>query len=94
MAEYDLSKAEAWTLITQGVDFGVTQLVDGNWGFHAVIPKAMFEVATETPDEADTGVGEVASEPPEEADTSVASPYSAISLIASIFSLMIFISLF
>ena len=91
MAEYDLSEAEAWTLITQGVDFGVTQLVDGNWGIHSIIPKAMFEVETESPDGSDTDVGEVASEP---ADTSVASPHSATSLSASILSLMIFISLF
>lgn len=29
--------------ITQGVDFAVTQVVDGNWGVHGVIPKALFE---------------------------------------------------
>lgn len=31
MAEYDLTEAEATTIITQGVDFAMTQLVDGNW---------------------------------------------------------------
>jgi acetamidase/formamidase len=33
MAEYELTEADAWTIIThsQGVDFGMTQLVDGNW---------------------------------------------------------------
>jgi hypothetical protein len=45
MAEYNLTEPEAWTIITQGVNFGITQVVDGNWGVHAVIPKAIFEVA-------------------------------------------------
>ena len=45
MAEYNLTEAEAWTIITQGVNFGITQVVDGNWGVHAVIPKSIFEVA-------------------------------------------------
>ena len=44
MAEYGLTEAEAWTIITQGVDFGITQVVDGNWGVHAVVPKAIFDV--------------------------------------------------
>lgn len=44
MAQYGLTEAEAWTIITQGVDFGMTQLVDGNWGVHAVVPKAIFDV--------------------------------------------------
>jgi acetamidase/formamidase len=43
MAKYDLSEYEAWTIITQAVNFGMTQLVDGNWGVHAVIPKGIFE---------------------------------------------------
>ena len=42
MAVYGLNEAEANTIITQGVDFGMTQLVDGNWGVHAIVPKAMF----------------------------------------------------
>jgi len=25
-----------------GVDFGVTQVVDGNWGVHAIIKKSLF----------------------------------------------------
>ena len=45
MAAYGLTEPEANTIITQGVDFGMTQLVDGNWGVHAEIPKAMFEAA-------------------------------------------------
>lgn len=31
MAEYDLTEYEAWTIITQGVDFGITQVVDGTF---------------------------------------------------------------
>merc|ERR1719316_2158024 len=42
MAMYGITDAEATTIITQGVDFGVTQVVDGNFGVHAVIPKALF----------------------------------------------------
>lgn len=51
MAAYGMSEIEANTFITQGVDFGMTQLVDGNWGVHGIIPKAIFEdgVQTESP---------------------------------------------
>lgn len=28
--------------ISVGIDFGVTQVVDANWGVHAIIKKAMF----------------------------------------------------
>ena len=42
MAEYNVTEAEATTIITQGVDFAVTQVVDGNWGVHAVVPKQIF----------------------------------------------------
>lgn len=51
MAEYDLTEAEANTIITQGVDFAVTQVVDGNWGSHSVIPKKIFEAYEESTDE-------------------------------------------
>ena len=43
MAKYGLTEPETWTIITQAVNFGMTQLVDGNWGMHAVIPKSIFE---------------------------------------------------
>jgi len=46
MAAYELSDAEASTIITTGVDFAVTQVVDGNFGVHAVIQKALFEKHT------------------------------------------------
>jgi len=28
--------------VSVAVDFGMTQVVDGNWGIHAVLKKAMF----------------------------------------------------
>ena len=37
-----LTEDEAISLISVGVDFGVTQVVDGNWGIHAVIKKSLF----------------------------------------------------
>jgi hypothetical protein len=37
-----LTEDEAISLISIGVDFGVTQVVDGNWGIHAVIKKSLF----------------------------------------------------
>jgi len=37
-----LSEDEAISLISVAVDFGVTQVVDGNWGMHASIKKAVF----------------------------------------------------
>jgi len=40
---YGMSDQEATSYITQGVDFGITQLVDGNWGMHSEIPKATFD---------------------------------------------------
>jgi acetamidase/formamidase len=29
------------------VDFGVTQVVDGNWGMHAILKKAIFTDAAD-----------------------------------------------
>jgi len=49
MAKYSLSEFEAWTIITQAVNFGMTQLVDGNWGMHALIPKSIFEGVERNP---------------------------------------------
>ena len=42
METFDLSEDEAVSLISIGVDFGVTQVADGNWGVHAIIRKKMF----------------------------------------------------
>ncbi len=38
-----LSEDEAIALISAAVDFGVTQVVDGNWGVHAVLSKRVFD---------------------------------------------------
>ena len=43
MDQYSLTENEANTIVTQAVDFGMTQLVDGNWGVHGLVPKAVFE---------------------------------------------------
>jgi acetamidase/formamidase/AraC-like DNA-binding protein len=37
-----LSEDEAVALMSAAVDFGVTQVVDGNWGVHATIRKRLF----------------------------------------------------
>jgi acetamidase/formamidase len=37
-----LSEDEAIALMSAAVDFGVTQVVDGNWGVHAVLRKSLF----------------------------------------------------
>jgi acetamidase/formamidase/AraC-like DNA-binding protein len=42
MTARGLTEDEAISLLSVAVDFGVTQVVDGNWGVHAVIPKALF----------------------------------------------------
>jgi hypothetical protein len=43
MTTKGLSEDEAISLISVAVDFGVTQVVDGNWGVHAIIRKALFD---------------------------------------------------
>ena len=42
MTAKELSEDEAISLLSVGVDFGVSQVVNGNWGVHAVIRKALF----------------------------------------------------
>ncbi|MGQ9369183.1 acetamidase/formamidase family protein [Azospirillum sp. ST 5-10] len=42
MTAKGLSEDEAVSLMSIGVDFGITQVVDGNWGVHAVIKKDIF----------------------------------------------------
>ena len=49
MAKYGLTEYETWTIITQAVNFGITQLVDGMWGIHALIPKSIFEGVVRNP---------------------------------------------
>jgi acetamidase/formamidase/AraC-like DNA-binding protein len=38
-----LSEDEAVAVMSVAVDFGVTQVVDGNWGVHASVRKSLFE---------------------------------------------------
>lgn len=42
MSVHDLDEDEAISVISAAVDFGVTQVVDGNWGVHAIIKKSIF----------------------------------------------------
>jgi acetamidase/formamidase len=42
MSTRDLTEDEAISLMSVAVDFGITQVVDGNWGVHATIRKALF----------------------------------------------------
>lgn len=37
-----LSEDEAISLLSVGVDFGVSQVANGNWGVHAIVRKALF----------------------------------------------------
>ena len=42
MTTKGLSEDEAISLMSVAVDFGVTQVVDGNWGVHGILKKAVF----------------------------------------------------
>jgi acetamidase/formamidase/AraC-like DNA-binding protein len=46
MSVKGLSEDEAIALMSVAVDFGVTQVVDGNWGVHAILSKRLFENAS------------------------------------------------
>ncbi len=67
MAEYLLTEAEVNTIITQAVDFASTQVVDGNWGVHSVIPKKVF-VPLEESEEDEVSLPVVQRMVPPEAD--------------------------
>ncbi|WP_459675812.1 acetamidase/formamidase family protein [Acidisoma sp. 7E03] len=43
MTARGMSEDEAVSVLSVAVDFGITQVVDGNWGVHASIPKALFQ---------------------------------------------------
>ena len=45
MRVYNWTEDLAMSAITVGVDFGVTQVVDGNWGMHTIVRKDVFPVA-------------------------------------------------
>jgi acetamidase/formamidase/AraC-like DNA-binding protein len=42
MSTYALTEDEAISLISVAVDFGVTQVANGNWGVHAIVRKVLF----------------------------------------------------
>ncbi len=42
MTTQGLDEDEAISLMSIAVDFGITQVVDGNWGVHAVVKKSIF----------------------------------------------------
>lgn len=42
MTTQDLSEDEAISLMSVAVDFGITQVVDGNWGVHGILEKSVF----------------------------------------------------
>jgi acetamidase/formamidase len=42
MTTKGLSEDEAISLMSVAVDFGITQVVDGNWGVQATLKKALF----------------------------------------------------
>jgi acetamidase/formamidase len=41
-SEKHMSRDDAYMLASVGVDFNITQLVDGKKGVHAMIPKSLF----------------------------------------------------
>jgi acetamidase/formamidase len=42
MTTQQLNEDEAVSLMSIAVDFGITQVVDGNWGVHAIVKKSLF----------------------------------------------------
>jgi acetamidase/formamidase len=42
MKTQGLKEDEAISLMSIAADFGITQVVDGNWGVHAAIKKRIF----------------------------------------------------
>lgn len=46
MSTLNMTEDQAITAITVAVDFAITQVVDGNWGVHASIPKTTFGLPT------------------------------------------------
>jgi acetamidase/formamidase len=47
MAAKGLTEDEAISLMSVGIDFGVTQVVDANWGVHAILKKSIFAGETQ-----------------------------------------------
>ncbi|XRB04344.1 acetamidase [Pycnococcus provasolii] len=94
------TESEARTLITTSVDFATTQLVDGNWGMHGVIPKYVFEgtkkeympatkCGTSMPVKAPAAVAAPAPPPPATKALPAASAASTMAPIAALIAAMI-----
>ena len=48
MTAFNLTEDQAITAITVGVDFSVSQVVNGNWGMQTIIPKVCMLCFTQT----------------------------------------------
>jgi acetamidase/formamidase len=68
MTTRGLSEGEAISLLSVGVDFGVTQVVDGTWGVHAFIRKSLFASACPVSAKARAGVAVGAAAPAAEGE--------------------------
>ena len=42
VSDMGLTEDEAISSLSSAVDFGVTQVDDGNWSIHAIVPKSIF----------------------------------------------------
>jgi len=54
MSAQGLNEDEAIALMSAAIDFGVTQVVDGNWGVHGIVKKSLFVVRTSPQDGTET----------------------------------------
>ncbi len=45
MANFNVSEDQAISIMSVAIDFGISQVVDGNWGVHAIVPKSLFPPA-------------------------------------------------
>ena len=42
LRDKQLTHDESVSLMGVGIDYGITQVVNGNWGVHAIIQKSIF----------------------------------------------------
>lgn len=50
MDYFEVTEEESIVIMATSVEFGITQIVDGNWGVHAIIPKWVFDGSEEAYD--------------------------------------------
>jgi len=50
MSYFEVTEEESIVIMSTSVDFGITQIVDGNWGVHSIIPKWVFSGSMEAYD--------------------------------------------